>query len=54
MEGRDHYITTVDFYPYIEAQNLADKTYKDYRKWTQMAIEGVACSGFFSSDRTIS
>lgn len=54
MEGRDHYITTVDFYPYIDAQELADKTYRDYKKWTQMAIEGVACSGFFSSDRTIS
>lgn len=54
MENRDHYITCFDFYPYVEAQNKVDETYKDYKKWTQMAIRGVAKSGKFSSDRTIS
>ena len=53
-DGGDHYITCFDFYPYIEAQNKVDDTYKDYKKWTQMAINGVAMSGKFSSDRTIS
>ena len=51
--GGDHYITCFDFYSYLEAQALADKTYRDYRKWTRMAITGIAKSGFFSSDRTI-
>ena len=35
------------------AQERVDKTYRDYRKWTEMAIIGVAKSGKFSSDRTI-
>ena len=53
-DGGDHYITCFDFYSYIDAQNLVDETYRDYKKWTQMAITGVARSGKFSSDRTIS
>ena len=51
--GGDHYCLCLDFYPYIEAQEIVDKTYSDYNKWTKMAIEGVAYSGKFSSDRTI-
>ena len=53
QNGGDYYVTCFDFYSYIEAQALADKTYRDYRKWTRMAITGIAKSGFFSSDRTI-
>lgn len=52
--GQDHYITCFDFYHYVDAQDVVDKTYRDYRKWTQMAIIGIAKSGKFSSDRTIS
>lgn len=52
-DGGDHYITCFDFYSYCEAQQKVDDTYQDYRKWTQMAIHGVAHSGKFSSDRTI-
>lgn len=51
--GRDHYIVCHDFYQYLKAQEEVDKTYKDYAKWSQMAIAGVAYSGHFSSDRTI-
>ena len=51
--GRDHYITCFDFSSYIEAQMKVDDTYRDYQKWTQMAIVGLANSGKFSSDRTI-
>jgi hypothetical protein len=51
--GGDHYCVALDFYPYIAAQERVDETYKDYRKWTKMAIEGIAYSGKFSSDRTI-
>ena len=53
-DGGDHYITCFDFYSYLEAQEKADECFKDKRKWTAMAIEGVALSGKFSSDRTIS
>jgi starch phosphorylase len=53
-DGGDQYITCFDFYSYIEAQNKVDDTYRDYKKWSQMAIIGIAKSGKFSSDRTIS
>ena len=52
-DGGDHYITCFDFYPYIEAQKKVDDAYRDQKKWTTMAILGVAFSGKFSSDRTI-
>lgn len=51
--GGDHYITCFDFYSYVEAQDVVDRTYRDYNKWCKMAITGIAKSGFFSSDRTI-
>ena len=51
--GGDHYCVCLDFYPYITAQEKVDQTYRDYKKWTKMAIEGIAFSGKFSSDRTI-
>lgn len=53
-DGGDHYITCFDFYGYIDAQDVVDATYRDYKKWTAMAIKGIAQSGKFSSDRTIS
>jgi starch phosphorylase len=52
-DGGDEYITCFDFYSYIDAQNKVDQTYRDTRKWTQMAIIGIAKCGKFSSDRTI-
>ena len=52
--GGDHYITCFDFYSYVDAQEKVDATYKNYRKWTEMCILGIAMSGKFSSDRTIS
>jgi len=51
--GNDNYLVCFDFYPYLDAQARVDETYKDYKKWTKMAIEGVAHSAKFSSDRTI-
>jgi len=51
--GGDHYIVCHDFYSYLDAQQKVDETYADQQKWNQMAIEGVAFSGKFSSDRTI-
>lgn len=52
--GGDHYITCFDYYAYIDAQNKVDETYRNQKKWNQMAITGIAKSGKFSSDRTIS
>jgi len=41
-DGGDHYITCFDFYGYIDAQAVVDATYRDYKKWTAMAIKGIA------------
>ena len=51
--GGDQYLVCHDFYSYLDAQEQVDKTYKDQQKWNQMAIENVARSSKFSSDRTI-
>ena len=51
--GGDFYITCFDFASYLDAQKRADETYRNYSKWTEMAINGVSSAGFFSSDRTI-
>jgi len=49
----DHYLISVDWPSYLDAQALVDKTYKNEDKWTQMSILSTAGMGTFSSDRSI-
>lgn len=49
----DYFLVLKDFDAYVKAQELANKTYKDFNKWFEMVIMNIANSGFFSSDRTI-
>lgn len=49
----DPYFILRDLRPYHEAQKQVDVAYMDKDRWTQMAIMNTACSGKFSSDRTI-
>ena len=49
----DHYYVLKDFGSYSMAQRRVDKDYQDREKWLRMAITNTACSGIFSSDRTI-
>ncbi len=49
----DQWLTAADFRSYIDAQQEAAMVYADQEKWTSMSIRNTACSGFFSSDRTI-
>ena len=49
----DTYYVLKDFGSYSMAQRRVDKDYQDKDKWLKMAISNVACSGIFSSDRTI-
>ena len=45
--------TLKDFRAYIEAEDKIDKAYRDEAWWAKTAILNTACSGKFSSDRTI-
>ena len=49
----DTYFILKDFRSYAEAQKRVEEAYKDEKKWAKSAILNVACSGKFSSDRTI-
>ncbi len=49
----DEYFVLKDFDAYAKAQAKVDAVYKDKEKWAEMAIMNTACSGKFSSDRTI-
>ena len=49
----DEYFVLADFQSYKDAQHKLGLAYTDAAKWSKMAIMNVACSGKFSSDRTI-
>ena len=54
VNGRaDTYFNLLDFASYAAAQERVEQAYKSREKWAAMAIRNVACSGKFSSDRTI-
>lgn len=49
----DTYFILKDFRSYAEAQRRVEAAYRDEKGWAKKAILNVACSGKFSSDRTI-
>lgn len=49
----DPWMVAADFRGYIEAQEVAAKTYQNREEWIKMSIRNTATSGYFSSDRTI-
>ena len=49
----DKYFILKDFRSYAEAQKKIEEFYKDEDRWAKAAILNVACSGKFTSDRTI-
>lgn len=53
LEWGDRYLLVADLPAYSEAQSRVQAEYADQRNWTKKAILNVACSGKFSSDRTI-
>ena len=53
LDWGDPYLVLADYRSYIDAQDLAGKSYLNPEKWSAMAIRNVAGSGKFSSDRTI-
>ena len=50
----DMYFVLKDFESYLEAQQRVRDAYQDKHRFAKMAMLNTACSGKFSSDRTIS
>ena len=53
LTKEDIYFILKDFDSYAEAQSRVDAAYRDKEAWARMAMMNTACSGKFSSDRTI-
>ncbi len=49
----DPYFILADFRSYADAQKRVEEAYRDRTRWAKMAMMNTACSGKFSSDRTI-
>ena len=49
----DTYFILADFKSYAEAQERVEKAYRDETGWARIAMMNTACSGKFTSDRTI-
>ena len=53
LNPHDPWMTAADFRSFVNAQQEAAKAYQDRERWTRMSIMNSACSGKFSTDRTI-
>jgi starch phosphorylase len=53
LERGDHYMHLADLTPYAMAQQRLGELYAESDAWVRKTIINVACSGKFSSDRTI-
>jgi starch phosphorylase len=49
----DPWLTAADFRSYVETQERAAAAFRDVEGWTRMSIRNTACSGHFSTDRTM-
>ena len=49
----DTYFILADFRSYADAQKRVEAAYRDTDRWAKMAMLNTACSGKFTSDRTI-
>ena len=50
----DPWMVAADFRSFVDAQQRVATAYQDRELWTRMSIMNTACSGKFSTDRTIS
>jgi glycogen phosphorylase len=53
LDCGDYFMHLADLTLYTQAQEEVGRLYADADAWTRKAILNVACSGKFSSDRTI-
>ena len=49
----DPWLTAADFRGYVDAQQQANDAFRDQERWARMSILNSACSGKFSTDRTM-
>jgi glycogen phosphorylase len=49
----DPWMVAADFRSFVDTQRRVASTYNDRERWTRMSIINTACSGKFSTDRTI-
>jgi starch phosphorylase len=49
----DPWMVAADFRSFVDAQHNVALAYQDRERWTRMSILNTACSGKFSTDRTI-
>lgn len=49
----DTYFILKDFRSYAEAQKKVEEAYRDDHRWSKISLMNTACSGKFTSDRTI-
>ena len=49
----DPWMVAADFRSFVDAQQRVATAYQDRERWTRMSIINTACSGKFSTDRTI-
>ncbi len=49
----DPWLVAADFREFIDAQQRAAEAYQDQDRWVEMSIMNAACSGKFSTDRTM-
>lgn len=52
-DPNDPWLVAADFAAYVQAQEAAAQAYADAERWTSMSIRNTACSGRFSTDRTM-
>jgi len=53
MNHNDQFFVLADFDAYMKACQQADFMYMQQKVWAHAAIMNIACSGYFTSDRTI-
>ncbi len=53
MRNNDEFFVLKDFAPYVDEWHKLEKIYGDSIRWSKISLHNTACSGFFSSDRTI-
>ena len=53
MRNNDEFFVLKDFSAYLDAWRELEALYSDKQAWGRISVHNTACSGFFSSDRTI-